>query len=296
MSQPTVTIIIPTYNRPHLLKQAVKSALNQTFEDTEILVVDDASPKPIQLPEYPQVRVVRSPQNQGIAGARNMGAKLASGRWLTFLDDDDELFPTALETSLGMLNQTDLPSPVAVLSGLEVVSSEGKVLQTRIPPTLPKGSHFVLEDIPKHQSFLSKQTLLIERELLLALGGYDESFRSREHTEFFLRLNPVCSILGVPVVTYRQTAHPEARLSRTSHLRQKDFYRLLNKHKPLLLNHPKGFAKILYAHAQRSYELGQIYAALHSFFWALKVHPRHTLGFLRWELQQLLKAQPKLQG
>ncbi len=291
MVQPIVSIIIPTYNRPQLVKRAVKSALNQTFENTEVLVVDDASPEPIELPEFPQVRVMRSPQNQGIAGARNTGAKLASGRWVTFLDDDDELLPTALATVLEALNHSDLPPPVAALSGLEVVNSEGEVLQTRIPPTLPKGAHFFLEEIPPEQSFLSKQTLVIEREVLLSLGGYDETFRSREHTELFLRLNPVCSILGVPVVTYRQTAHLGARLSRASSLRQQDFYRLLNKHKPLFFSHPKGFAKTLYAHAQRSYELGQLGSAIHSFFWALKVHPRHVLGHLRWEFHQILKTQ-----
>ncbi|MBE9053371.1 glycosyltransferase family 2 protein [Nostocales cyanobacterium LEGE 11386] len=277
MSNPLLSIIIPTYNRPHLLPRAVNTALAQTVEDVEVIVVDDASNQPVNLSEHPRLKIIRLPQNGGTSAARNVGAKTASGRWITYLDDDDELLPHMAEVSLKALANTTLPKPVAVLSALEVVNQDGKFLNKRIPPTLPRGSHFFLEEIASGLSFFSKQTLVVEREVFLEIGGYDESFTSRVHTEMFLRLNPVCSILGLPTVTYRLYVHDGPRISRDPSLRQVNFDRLIQKHKSLLLQHPQAFAKFLYEHAVRSSELGQKNAALSTLLWAMQLAPKETL-------------------
>ncbi|MGB7445400.1 MAG: glycosyltransferase [Coleofasciculaceae cyanobacterium] len=293
MNNPLVSIIIPTYNRPQLLPRAVKSALAQTIDDLEVIVIDDASTEPVNLPEQPRLRIIRLPENRGIAAVRNVGAKNARGRWLTYLDDDDQLLPQMVEVSLKAVSETKLPKPVAILSGLEVVNQEGKVIQRRIPPTLPCGKHFFLEEVNSKESFLSKQTLMIEREVLLGIGGYDEELTSREHTEMFLRLNPVCSLLGVPTVAYRQFRHEGPRLSGTQSLRQVDFNYLVDKHKSLFLAHPKMFANFVYEHALKSYELGQLGPALSNFLWALQLHPRHVLGRVTWSYRKGLKRRIK---
>lgn len=93
MVHPQLSIIIPTHNRPHLLIAAVQSALNQTYADLEVVVVDDASTEPVQLPENPRLRVIRLEKSVGGAGARNVGTREARGRWVTYLDDDDYLLP-----------------------------------------------------------------------------------------------------------------------------------------------------------------------------------------------------------
>ncbi|MEL6166618.1 MAG: glycosyltransferase family 2 protein, partial [Cyanobacteria bacterium J06628_3] len=174
-----------------------------------------------------------------------------------------------------------LPQPVAALSGLEVIKPDGEVIDRRLPPTLPLGSHFFLEDIEPQKSYLSKQTLVVGRELLLEIGGYDETFTSRVHTEMFLRLNPVCSILGLPVVTYQLTAHEGERISRNPALRQVNFERLLNKHESLFKLHPKTFANFLCDHAERSLELGQPKAATLNFVRAMKLNLKPTLGRIK---------------
>ncbi len=271
MTNPILSIIIPTYNRPHLLPRAVNSALAQTVEDIEVIVVDDASPQPVQLPEHPKLRIIRLPENSGGAAARNAGAKAARGRWITYLDDDDELLPHMVELSLEALAKTNLPKPVAALSGIEVVNGDGEVIKKKFPPTLALGSHFCLEDIEPGQCFNCKQTMVVERDVLLGIGGFDESFRSRVHTELFLRLNPVCSIVGLRVITYRLFKHKGSQVSKNSSLRQVSFSRLIHKHKSIFQAHPKGFAKFVLNHARRSYELGQIGAALFWLLWAMRL-------------------------
>ena len=295
MKSPLLTIIIPTYNRPQLLQRAVKSALAQKIEgepeeSIEVVVIDDGSPQPVTLPEMPRLRIVRLPRNQGVAAARNAGLRAAKGRYVTYLDDDDQLLPDMANVSLTALKHSTLPPPVAALSGIEVISKTGKVIGTRLPPVLPKGAHFFLEEIDPEASFLSKQTLVIERELLLSLGGYDESFRSREHTELFLRLNPACSIMGLAVVTYRLISHEGARLSRTPALRQIDFDRLIAKHRLLFEAHPKQFAKFVYDHAQTSARLGQKKAAFRALAWAYKIHPLYSSWLTLRELKQRLSV------
>ena len=116
MSEPILSIVIPTYNRAKLLHRAVESALAQTFADLEVLVVDDGSPQPVALQNHdPRLRILRLPRNVGGAAARNAGARAAAGQWITYLDDDDESLPHMAAVSLKGLRQTQLPSPVAVL-------------------------------------------------------------------------------------------------------------------------------------------------------------------------------------
>ncbi|MEL6605514.1 MAG: glycosyltransferase family 2 protein [Cyanobacteria bacterium J06614_10] len=296
---PLLTIIIPTYQRPALLQRAVCSALEQQIEGKseaaiEVLVVDDGSPQPVVVDEHPRLRLVRLPVNRGGAAARNEGARLAKGKYISYLDDDDRLLPGMAEMAIAALEkaahqEANLPQPVAVLGGIEVVNAEGRVASTRWPPTLPKGAHFALETAQPGKSFLCKQTLVVERAVLLSIGGFDEFFQSRVHTELFLRLNQVCSILGLPVVTYQLTAHEGPRVSRNPALRQLSFEQLIAKHRDIFEAHPPQFAQFVYRHAQVLLRMGQKRAAFQALLWALKIHPLRGLRLLSQEVKSGFK-------
>ena len=288
MSEILLSIIIPTHNRPKLLLRAVESALSQTIEDFEVVVVDDCSTQQIDLLEHPQLRIIQLSKNSGVSAARNIGAKAARGRWISFLDDDDELLPNMAQVSLEALeNNSTLPAPIAVLSGIEVIDRQGKTIQTRIPPTLPRGSHFGLEEIKPDRSFLSKQTLVVEKEVFLSTGGFDESFVSRETTELFLRLNPVCSILGIPQITYRLIKHEGFHLSKDTR-RQMSLVRLVAKHQETFQTHPQRFADLVYNEVGMSLKSGQTKTALGNLIWALKVNPIHTVVRLLFTAKNLV--------
>ncbi|PSN16656.1 glycosyl transferase family 2 [filamentous cyanobacterium CCT1] len=275
--QPQLSVIIPTHNRPHLLPLAVRSALQQTYADLEVVIVDDASNPPVQLPADPRVRVIRVDPGRGGAGARNVGTEAARGRWVTYLDDDDVLLPHMAAVSMAALEAAPkTASPVGILSGINKVNEHGEVLLTRLPPTRrPKGGHFFLEDPEPGRSPHTKQTLVVEREVVLAIGGWDETFRSRVHSEFFLRLNPACTLIGLPTVTYHLLTHTGTRVSGNPKLRQESFNRLIEKHRAAFEAHPKMFAEFVYKHAKTSFEMGQTAAALTHWLWALRLHPRH---------------------
>ncbi|MGL5080462.1 MAG: glycosyltransferase family 2 protein [Microcoleaceae cyanobacterium] len=300
MDSPCLSIIIPTYNRPDLLPRAVHSALSQTMTDVEVIIVDDGSTPAVTLPEQENLRLIRLDPNQGGAAARNQGAIAARAHWITYLDDDDVLLPDMAEKAMGAIGQLprDLPEPIAVLFGLNIVNTQGQVLETHLPPTLPKGSHFSLEEIRPDESFFSKQTLVIEREVLLSLGGFDPSFTSRVHTELFLRLNPVCSLWGISEVTYHLSAHEGVRVSSSSQRRQRSFEQLLAKHHALFMSHSRQkFADFVFNHADMLQRSGQNLMAAKALGKAFLIHPTHVTARLGSPYKnQLLKMLSSLRS
>jgi glycosyltransferase involved in cell wall biosynthesis len=277
---PSLTIVIPTYNRHEELAGAVESALAQTLSDVEVVVVDDASDTPVEVGGDPRVACVRLEQNVGLAAARNAGLAAARGRWVTFLDDDNRLLPEMAAISLAAIEDATLPPPVAVISAIDVVGPGGKLLDRRVPPTHPRGHHFSLETAPFERSHMTKHTLVAERDLLREIGGFDPDLPSREMSDLFLRLNPVCSILGIPTVTMLLTRTGGPRLSRDRIALEGGFWQFVEKHRALLRSHPEGYADVLLGHARMSLVAGPRRAVVPAIVRALRVAPRHTLAIL----------------
>lgn len=294
-----LTVVVPTRDRPALLRRAVASALAQDLPDVEVVVVDDGSSTPPQLPPDPRLRVLRHERPRGGAAARNTGTRAGTGRFVTYLDDDDELLPSmarvATEAHARAVRDQPLPAPFGVLTAMEVVDPEGGVLETRLPVTSPRGRDFWLETATPGTSFHTKQTLLVERALLLDIGGWDERFRSRVHTELFLRLNRACSLVGVPEVTYRLLEHGGSRVSKDPLLRQESFEQLLDAHAAAFAAHPRRFAEVLVDHAVQSWLDGQRRAAVRSAGRAVRRAPlaaaRKGVGRVRHERR--VRAAPR---
>ena len=277
---PRLTVVIPTRNRHDQVGGAVGSALAQTMAGVEVVVVDDASSPPVEVPADPRVRVVRLERHGGLSAARNAGAAAATGRWLTFLDDDNCLLPDMAERSLAAIEASTLPPPVAVVSALEMVGEGGRVLDRRVPATHPRGSHFSLEPAPAELSHMTKQTLVVERELFFEVGGFDPTFPSREMSDLFFRLNPVCSIEGIPAVTQRVARTRGPRSSRDPVVLETGFRRMVEKHRDLLEAHPAGYADALLGHVRMSLVAGPRRASVPALLRALRVAPAHTLRVL----------------
>jgi glycosyltransferase involved in cell wall biosynthesis len=220
--------------------------LGQTLADFEVLMVDDGSVEPYSPhPEDHRVTLIRNEQAKGPSAARNAALAKASGRWITFLDDDDYWLPGMLETSLEGAESSWLAPPVSVLSGIEIVDDSGNILKTRLPPTLVRGQHFFLEDLDERGSFQTHATLVAPVEIVREIGGFDEELRGSEHDDFFLRLNEVSSILGVRTVTYRINAHTGPRLSKAVLERAEGMDRTVSKHQDKFRAHRRRYGRYL---------------------------------------------------
>ena len=107
---PAFTIVVPAHNRATLVGRAIRSCLEQSLTDWELLVVDDGSTdgtgETVMATADPRVRLIRHRQNRGVSAARRTGACAAAADWIVLLDSDDELLPGALETMAGRLAES----------------------------------------------------------------------------------------------------------------------------------------------------------------------------------------------
>ena len=114
---PKVSVVIPTHNRAGFLQAAIQSVLNQTFQDFEIIVVDDASEDQtteiVRSFSDPRIRYMRHESNKGQGASRNDGIRQASGEYIALLDDDDEWLPEKLAKQVALLDSS--PSQVGMI-------------------------------------------------------------------------------------------------------------------------------------------------------------------------------------
>lgn len=134
MNNPLVSVIIATHNREDLLPQAVDSILNQTYQDFEVIIVDDCSsdnsPEVIRQLENkdPRIRSIRSEQNIGPGAARNLGINKAKGEFIAIMDDDDLAEPERLKSEISAFELD--PEVMLVFSSVAWVDDNLQVINT----------------------------------------------------------------------------------------------------------------------------------------------------------------------
>lgn len=105
MIMDNVSIVIPYYNRKDVIENAITSVLAQTYQNFELIIVDDGSIEPLNRPYHPQIKIIHHPHNQGAAAARNTGIKSSQHEWIAFLDSDDVWQPDKLEKQLHFIKE-----------------------------------------------------------------------------------------------------------------------------------------------------------------------------------------------
>jgi glycosyltransferase involved in cell wall biosynthesis len=167
-----VSVIIPSLNRPQLVSQAVKSALAQTIELIEVIVVidgpDQATVNALKLIADPRLIVMELLTNIGPAGARNTGIKAATGTWIAFLDDDDEWLPLKLERQLEVAHRSVYGSPIVSSRFIAHTSNGEFIWPTRLPAknaSIPEYL-FIRESLFLGEAFIVTPTILAKKALL----------------------------------------------------------------------------------------------------------------------------------
>jgi glycosyltransferase involved in cell wall biosynthesis len=185
--QPLVSIIIPAYNAEKYIKRSIDSALQQTYKNIEIIVVDDGSTDDTAeiVKSYSESRILyRYQRNQGASAARNNGIAISRGVYITFLDTDDSYLPEKVEKSVNFFNQN--PDYSIVYCNVLHFFSQNPGKFYRLKYTGYAGD--VLERLLKN-SFININSIMISRELFEKNGiTFTEKRYYPEDYELYLRL------------------------------------------------------------------------------------------------------------
>ncbi len=205
---PTVSVIIPTYNRKDFVQEAIDSVLAQTYEDYEIIVVDDGSTDGtvdvLQARYDNRIRLLWQ-ENRGESAARNRGIGISSGCYVALLDSDDRWLPQKLERQ------------IAVMDGDQTVGmtfSQAWLTDEYAKPIghAPLGNSLQEGEVT-FQSLLEENivaaggsTAMISRDVLYRIGGFDESIRYGEDWDLWLRISAKykVSLVAEPLALIRQ--------------------------------------------------------------------------------------------
>ena len=197
-----VSIVVTCFNQAHYVREAIESVLAQTYPNFELIVIDDGSGDNTaeEAARYPGVRYVRQ-HNQGLAAARNKGIAESRGDYLVFLDSDDRLMTSALETGLRQLAQH--PECAFVAGGHRMIGFDGAVLWEH---TVGPEEDDLYRSLLRRNFIAMHAAVMYQRFVLEAIGGFDPRPRSTEDYDLYLRIarrHPIWSYNAI-VAEYRR--------------------------------------------------------------------------------------------
>jgi len=205
-AKPQISVVIPVYNREQTIRRAIDSVLAQELLPEEIIAVDDGSTDdtPQILNSYhTKIQVVRQ-NNMGVSAARNKGVEFASGKWIAFLDSDDEWLPDKLQKQMSYLEQHP---------NTRILQTEERWIRNnmRVNPGKKyfKKSGNIFKNCLK-TCIVGPSTIICESALLAEMGGFDETLPVCEDYDLWLRIAakyPIPLIKQTLIIKYG--GHPD---------------------------------------------------------------------------------------
>ena len=278
----TVSVILPTRNRARMLKRAVTSVLAQTYTDFELIIVSDGSSDETEAVVAgfgdQRLRFLKHAKARGASAARNTGLKVTHGKYIAFIDDDDEWTSNKLELQLPLLQAS--PSNVGLVYSWMDYLQDGRVYSTRKP--VLRGS--VLSKILDRQGVGTCATLMVKREVLDVVGGFDESLPRGNDGDFIRRVARHFQVDYVPeVLCHVHTGHHD-RISVNN--RRNLLNAVKAEEKRLVLfrdefeEHSEAFSNVLFTIAKRYMLIGMWKPGLQYAYRAWRKNPRNRRLYL----------------
>ncbi len=283
MNTPQVSVVIPTHNRPALLRRALDSVFAQTFGDYEVIVVDDgdrprAQEVIAQYADRENLVYLETKKNEGGPVARNMGIAHARGEYIAFLDDDDEWLPEKLQSQVDAFRNAP-PDTSIVFSGVMAVDARGNVLYARLP-----GSEGVMRPFERllKKCFIWTSALMLRRAYALQGFVFDETLKKNQEWDLELRLSEISPFYAINKPLCVLHIGESEQLGSRSNLPNiiAGYEHFLKKHEAAYHKHPQ-------AYALRLFHVGRLY-------WLAGDHARARALWLRaWRLSPTTLTYPK---
>lgn len=248
---PTVSVILPTYNRADLVGRAIQDILKQTYQDFELIIVDDGSTddteEVIKKIDDKRIRYTRHEKNKGANAARNTGIIIAKGKYIAFQDSDDEWLPLKLEKQIQAFEIAS-PNTGVVYTGFW--RHEGS-LKSYIPSPRVKQREGNIYNELLRGNFIGTPTAVVKRECFETVGKFDELLPRLQDWELFIRISKqyLFKYIDEPLVVSYFTqksisASQEALIFAQQHILEK-YYDDIKMDRKLLAQHCFNIGNIL---------------------------------------------------
>jgi len=227
---PKVSVIIPTYNRAYLIGRALKSVLNQSYRDFEVIVVDDGSTdntnEVIKSFIDERIRYYYHKKNKGYPEALNTGLNLARGSFIAFQDDDDEWFPEKLNKQMMIFKKVNQNVGV-VYSGFWKIRNDKKIY---IP-----SSHVVQKEGNIHTellkgNFVGMPSSIVRRECFDKVGMFDTTISYLQDWELWIRISKYYEFKYIPEPLMISYYTPNSVSVKSSIIQAETMKLILSKH------------------------------------------------------------------
>lgn len=273
---PKVSVVIPTHRRPELLQRALRSVIDQSFTDFEVLVVDDNSvgheaqletEKIVREFDDDRIRYIANESSQGGGEARNIGIRQAIGEFVAFLDDDEDWMPEKLERQIEKFNQVG--ADVGVIdTGFYDWKSDGKCRVAR-----PKMQGWILERLLLKTGGRAPKlsTLLCRRSVVERAGLFDPALKARQDYDLYVRLSRLCQFDSVMEPLSNKRADATGRITSNPDNFVQGYGRVYEKVRAELEERPKTHAIFLLKYAHVLVAAGNRKKARELYFKALRL-------------------------
>ncbi|WP_206603048.1 glycosyltransferase family 2 protein [Leptolyngbya ohadii] len=222
--RPTLSVLMAVYNSDRYLKQAIESILSQTFEDFELIVIDDgSSDRSLSIlqgyaTQDSRIRFI-SRENRGIPATRNELLSLAQGEFLAVLDSDDLALPDRFAQQIAFLQ--DHPEVVCVGGWFQMIDHRGRFLTTL---EIPSDDATIQQGLLAGHCSICHSTVMMRRSAVLQVGGYANDLAQAEDLDLWLKLGEVGKLANLPMPVTQYRLHDRS-ISEQACLLQRQFAR-----------------------------------------------------------------------
>ncbi len=187
---PLVSVIIPMFNRENTIERAIKSVLEQSYQNIELIIIDDnSSDNSVDVAQRyvddARVKLIALPNNLGANVARNVGISNAKGDYIAFQDSDDEWMCEKLQVQMQYMNDKNLN---AVFSAFTSIRYDNYVKQFPDTNTNVEIGEKGIENVLRRKNVISTQTLIISKEIVETVGCFDEEMPRFQDYEYVVRI------------------------------------------------------------------------------------------------------------
>lgn len=282
-----VSVIMPVYNRERFIATAIESVLSQTYDNFELIIVDDgSSDNSVSIAQryrtlYPKKIQIIEQINQGPSIARNNAVKIATGSLLAFIDSDDFWARDKLELQTHIFKSHC--NSIFTYTGYYIVNEDGDIIKEILPNIRLQG--FIYDQLWKVENQISGGTILVHKNIFQSIGGFDENLRGAENLDLRIRLSRLGKVYFVNKCLYYYRRHNFNLTTETTAMNDA-WLMLINKH----FNRDSEYDKHLYRHVISKYyhDIGvnnfskmRLYDAIPYFFRAIIKNPIMVESYVR---------------